>query len=226
MQEIPLHNLRLSLSINDPTSPAPADASALQPQAKPRLIKHLPTDWTAARIFELFRPFGPVHRVAIQLDPSRAHFTGLAVVDFYNEAQAATAAAELHFSDQQGQTISVQPYESTKGPLRGLTTTMAQWVHAPEFHPASEQLQQQQQTHNHPGYMPQQQQQQPYAFDGAYGPPAYMSPPPTSPSLTSAWAVPPAHEYSPPPHSNLSYTNPGSSAPADPCVLCLCHRIH
>lgn len=166
-------------------------------------MKQLPQEWTASQIFELFRPFGPLRRVAIQLDPSSSNFTGLSVVEFYQEAHAAQAASHLHFSDQEGQTISVQPYETSKGPTRGLTQMMANWVQAPEFHPAAQQ-----------GYPYGPVQPPPEAV---YGPPAsYMT---TPPAATSSWASPSGPAYMPQqPFQASPQASPGSNVPADPWV--------
>lgn len=212
---MPIQKSHLSLAIRDPELSAEdsPDPESQQPQVKSRLVKQLPNQWTAAHIFELFRVFGPVHRVAIQLDPSKAHFTGLALVDFYQEAHAAQAALELHFSEQEDQTISVQTYDSSKGPIRGLTTTMAQWVHAPEFYPASAKMHQPDLAlQNVQYYGP----EAPYAVPQAYGP--TLSPAPLSPAAASVWAMPPSfQDYATVTQAqSMALTNPGSTVPADP----------
>lgn len=218
VQNVPFSGQKgsLSLSIDDPSSPSsPSQAEPFKPGAQPRLVRQLPQTWSAADIFELFRVFGPVHRVLIQLDPSRTQFTGLAVVEFYSEEHAAKATTELHFSEQQGQTISVHPYEASKGPKR-LTSMMANWVHAPEFYPAAAAA-----AVTDPSYSfdPMMSQQQP-PYDMSYGGPAPFMPA----SAASAWATSPPAQPSAAgaygPHNqgmhNAVYANPGSTAPADP----------
>lgn len=69
------------------------------PTAVPRLFKSLPLTTTAGALFDLCRPFGPVHRVALQLaeGPRRGSgsstvFRGQALVTFYVRSdQPATA---------------------------------------------------------------------------------------------------------------------------------------
>lgn len=73
-------SLHLSPSLNDDPSPS----------ATPLVFKSLPLDTTAGALFDLCRPFGPLHRVVLQLaeGPRRASgippvFKGQALVTFY-----------------------------------------------------------------------------------------------------------------------------------------------
>lgn len=94
------------------TSPPPAADPA--PNAAPRIIKSLPLDTTAGRVFDLFRPYGPLHRVKLVLAPAFPAgsgppvFKGQAQVVFYEEEHARIATEELHCAEFGGSTIIVQ----------------------------------------------------------------------------------------------------------------------
>lgn len=114
MHPIRQHNCFLSLSAASPTDAA---GDAL-PAARPRLVKCLPKGTSRSAIYDLFRPFGAIHRVVLQNDGPA--FTGLAVIEFFAEEDAIKATTEMHCAEVQGETITVQVYQASKGPIRGL----------------------------------------------------------------------------------------------------------
>ncbi|GAA5943127.1 uncharacterized protein JCM15063_005210 [Sporobolomyces koalae] len=82
------------------------------PQALPRVLKALPLSYTAGQVFDLCRPFGPIHSATLQL--SRAHsrgaarppqFKGEACVVFYDEHDAIRMVQGLNFIELDGQNI-------------------------------------------------------------------------------------------------------------------------
>jgi polyadenylate-binding protein len=125
-------------------------------------VKQLPSDFTPGRFFDLFRPFGPIYRATLQASPHGAEFSGLGLIEFYNEEHAIRAEKEMHCADLAGQTIAVQVYEPKKvtslgpalpsfflrmlnskvtanqGPISGISSSSAAgWAEAPEFIPAA-----------------------------------------------------------------------------------------
>jgi len=105
----------LALSLSSPSS-AESDP---QPLATPRIIKQLPPTFTAAKLFDLARPFGPLHSATLLYSPSPhpgepPRFKGHALVTFYDEQHASDAERGLHFLEVEGQNIAVQVYEQRR----------------------------------------------------------------------------------------------------------------
>ncbi|PWN38032.1 uncharacterized protein FA14DRAFT_142799 [Meira miltonrushii] len=81
-----------------------------KPSAKPRLIKQLPHGTEDSDVFDLFRPFGPLHSATrIVTNPAGHHtgFRGMAVVVYYDEEDAQRAQTEMHCAEVDGKSISV-----------------------------------------------------------------------------------------------------------------------
>ncbi|ORY92525.1 hypothetical protein BCR35DRAFT_297972 [Leucosporidium creatinivorum] len=126
-QAFPEFSSALSLHLSPALTEDPA------PNAVPRLFKSLPLNTTAGSLFDLCRPFGPVHRVALQLaeGPRRSSgastvFKGQALVTFYDEEHAKVATEELHCSELHGNTIIVQnfiPARARKSDIGAATAT-------------------------------------------------------------------------------------------------------
>ncbi|KAH9031689.1 hypothetical protein EDB85DRAFT_1958963 [Lactarius pseudohatsudake] len=76
------------------------------PSASPRLVKHLPPNYTDPQLFDLFRPFGALASVRAQT--SFGQDTGL--VEFWREEDARRGEEALHCADIEGQNIAVQLY--------------------------------------------------------------------------------------------------------------------
>ncbi|GAA5895141.1 hypothetical protein JCM8208_000123 [Rhodotorula glutinis] len=96
-------------------SPSSAESDPL-PLAAPRIIKQLPPSFTASKLFDLARPFGPLHSATLLYSPSPhpgepPRFKGHALVTFYDEQHAVDAERGLHFLEVEGQNIAVQVYE-------------------------------------------------------------------------------------------------------------------
>ncbi|KAG0142530.1 hypothetical protein CROQUDRAFT_50181 [Cronartium quercuum f. sp. fusiforme G11] len=136
------HQCTLKLShSSDPT----ADP---KPSAKIRLVKFLPPDITPGRLFSLFRPFGPIYRVAlnyIRTQPDIPVFSGTAVIEFYDEGQASLAQIEMHCADVQGHTIAIELYDEKRDRAGRATTSMhatpgspSRWAQATPFVPSSQ----------------------------------------------------------------------------------------
>ncbi|KAI9438564.1 hypothetical protein H4582DRAFT_1949444 [Lactarius indigo] len=93
----------LVLSPYPPTTPP---TPLPPPSASPRLVKHLPPNYTDPQLFDLFRPFGALASVRAQT--SFGQDTGL--VEFWREEDARRAEEALHCADIEGQNIAVQLY--------------------------------------------------------------------------------------------------------------------
>lgn len=69
---------------------------------------------TPGALFDLCRPFGPVHRAALHYAPAyplgsgSAEFKGQAYVTFYDEKDAQKATDDLHCTEFGGSTICVE----------------------------------------------------------------------------------------------------------------------
>jgi len=94
----------LVLSPYPPTTPP---TPLPPPSASPRLVKHLPPQYTDHQLFDLFRPFGALASVRAQT--SFARDTGL--VEFWREEDARRAEESLHCAEVEGQNIAVQLYQ-------------------------------------------------------------------------------------------------------------------
>ncbi|KAH9074139.1 hypothetical protein EDB83DRAFT_2355003 [Lactarius deliciosus] len=93
----------LVLSPYPPTTPP---TPLPPPSASPRLVKHLPPNYTDPQLFDLFRPFGALASVRAQT--SFGQDTGL--VEFWREEDARRGEEALHCADIEGQNIAVQLY--------------------------------------------------------------------------------------------------------------------
>jgi polyadenylate-binding protein len=131
LQAQPIPNLHppvlLALS---PFPPGVVAPGLPYPQAIPRLVKHLPPDFSDSALFELFRAYGPLmaaHR--------HTHFgpdTG--VVEYFSEDHAQAAEEALHCADIEGSNIAVQIYQPRRTVSGGVTEFN---TNAPSFVPAS-----------------------------------------------------------------------------------------
>ncbi|GAA6022413.1 hypothetical protein JCM11491_001583 [Sporobolomyces phaffii] len=106
-QVFPQHAASLSLSL----SPTPGDDPL--PLAQPRLIKSLPRHFTAGKVFDLCREFGPIHSATLQLAPAfppgsgPPKFKGQALVTFYDEDDANDMTQGLQYLEVEGLNIIV-----------------------------------------------------------------------------------------------------------------------
>lgn len=94
----------LVLSPYPPTNPP---TPLPPPSALPRLVKHLPPDFTDSQLYDIFRPYG-----ALASARTQTHFgpdTGM--VEFWNEDDARAAEEEMHCADVDGSNIAVQVYQ-------------------------------------------------------------------------------------------------------------------
>lgn len=119
-----------------------------KPSAKIRLVKFLPPDITPGRLFSLFRPFGPIYRVAlnyIRTETDQPVFSGTALIEYYDENQASLAQIEMHCSEVQNHTIAVEQYDDKRDRNGRATASMnvspsglaSQWAQATPFIPVS-----------------------------------------------------------------------------------------
>eukprot|EP00918_Siedleckia_nematoides_P017511 GHVU01037679.1.p1 GENE.GHVU01037679.1~~GHVU01037679.1.p1 ORF type:complete len:763 (+),score=68.59 GHVU01037679.1:149-2437(+) len=207
-----------------------------KPSAKLRLIKFLPPDITPGQLFNLFRPFGPIFRVAlnyIRTRPDIPVFSGTAVVEFYDEGQAALAQNEMHCADIQGHTIAVELYDDKrdrKGRVAGSihpTTESSRWAQAAPFVPVAaapvtmpaESSQSPDNNANVSRWANAQSQMQPYHHHQHQTPPAPLTPDqaPTQ-SIVTNWPI-----SAPAPETNM-HLSPAALAQTgqkqiDPCNL-------
>ncbi|KAL7338336.1 hypothetical protein BJY59DRAFT_721409 [Rhodotorula toruloides] len=99
-------------------SPPSSSSTDLEPQATPRIIKHLARPFTASHLFSLCRPFGPIHSATLLLAPSPAggppRFKGQALVTFYDEHHAEEMQRGLHFTEVGGQSVAVQVWDAKR----------------------------------------------------------------------------------------------------------------
>jgi polyadenylate-binding protein len=93
----------LVLSPYPPTTPP---TPLPPPSASPRLVKHLPPNYTDPQLFDLFRSFGALASVRAQTGFGQD--TGL--VEFWREEDARRAEEALHCAEIEGQNIAVQLY--------------------------------------------------------------------------------------------------------------------
>lgn len=97
----------LVLSPYPPTTPPTA---LPPPSASPRLVKHLPPDYTDTQLFNLFRPYGALASVRTQAQFGKD--TG--VVEFWREEDARRAEEALQYADVEGQSIAVQIFQQRR----------------------------------------------------------------------------------------------------------------
>ncbi|CAO1629533.1 unnamed protein product [Parajaminaea phylloscopi] len=82
-----------------------------EPEGKPLLIKQLPVGTNDFSLYDLCRPFGPIHRAeCIHTNPQGqvTGFRGMATVVYYREQDSRHAQDELNCLDVQGKLISVR----------------------------------------------------------------------------------------------------------------------
>ncbi|EGF98694.1 uncharacterized protein MELLADRAFT_79638 [Melampsora larici-populina 98AG31] len=119
-----------------------------KPSAKIRLVKFLPPNITPGQLFSLFRPFGPIYRVAlnyIRTESDQPVFSGTALIEYYDENQASLAQIEMHCSEVQNHTIAVEQYDDKRDRNGRATASMnispsglaSQWAQATPFIPVS-----------------------------------------------------------------------------------------
>lgn len=97
-------NVTLSLSPYPSTNPLPP------PSALPRLVKHLPPNFTDSQLYDLFREYGALAsaRVQTQFGPD----TGM--IEFWNENDARAAEEAMHCAEVEGHNIAVQVYPQAR----------------------------------------------------------------------------------------------------------------
>lgn len=93
----------LVLSPYPPTTPP---TPLPPPSASPRLVKHLPPNFTDHQLFDLFRTFGALASARAQT--SFGQDTGL--VEYWREEDARRGEEALHCAEIEGQNIAVQLY--------------------------------------------------------------------------------------------------------------------
>ncbi|KZV99711.1 hypothetical protein EXIGLDRAFT_724268 [Exidia glandulosa HHB12029] len=89
--------------------PPSSDATLPPPQAQPRIVKQLPPDYSDAQVYDIFRPFGPLASVRMQQGTENA------IVEFWNEEDAARAEEQMHCAEVGERNISVQLYQPRRG---------------------------------------------------------------------------------------------------------------
>ncbi|BGP47659.1 hypothetical protein JCM10450v2_003524 [Rhodotorula kratochvilovae] len=115
-QRLPSSSSTLVLSL------APPPATDPQSLATPRIVKQLPSGYTASKLFALARPFGPLHSATLLFSPSSAgaggppRFKHQALLTYYDEAHALAAEHGLHFLEVEGQNIAVQVFDARRAP--------------------------------------------------------------------------------------------------------------
>ncbi|GAA5963668.1 hypothetical protein JCM3765_003538 [Sporobolomyces pararoseus] len=113
-QVFPQHSCSLSFHLSLPPSQDPV------PLAQPRLIKSLPRTFTAGKVFDLCREFGPIFSATLQLAPAYPpgsgppKFKGQALVTFYEEEDARKMTEGLHFLEVEGQSIIVALWDARR----------------------------------------------------------------------------------------------------------------
>ncbi|THH14406.1 hypothetical protein EW146_g5924 [Bondarzewia mesenterica] len=94
----------LVLSPYPPTSPP---TPLPPPNAIPRLVKHLPLDFTDVQLYDLFRPYGALASVRTQAPFGKDN----GVVEFWREEDARHAEEALQYVEVEGQNIAVQMFQ-------------------------------------------------------------------------------------------------------------------
>ncbi|KAL8279783.1 hypothetical protein RQP46_007878 [Phenoliferia psychrophenolica] len=130
------YNCSLTLHLSPPSPSSPPEPT---PRATVRVVKMLPLDTTAGALFDLCRPFGPIHRCVLHYAAAfppgsgPAEFKGQAYVTYYDESHAQTATEELHCVDFGGSTIIVQPYRAPR--KSDQQQQQSKWASTPAFVP-------------------------------------------------------------------------------------------
>ncbi|KIJ38954.1 hypothetical protein M422DRAFT_175807 [Sphaerobolus stellatus SS14] len=94
-------------------------------QAQPRLIKHLPSQFSDSALYDLCRPFGPLSSCNASV---HGFVEGTGIVEFFYEEDARAAETALHCAEVGDSNIAVQVYN----PRRATGTTTAP---ASDFNP-------------------------------------------------------------------------------------------
>ncbi|GAA5843235.1 hypothetical protein JCM3766R1_006632 [Sporobolomyces carnicolor] len=106
------------------------------PLAQPRLLKSLPRNYTAGKVFDLCREFGPIHSATLLLAPARPpgsgapKFKGQALVTFYEEEDAQRMAQGLHFLEVEGQSIIVAVWDAKRAERGRRSDVSSRSVHS------------------------------------------------------------------------------------------------
>jgi hypothetical protein len=95
------------LLILSPYPPTTPHTPLPPPSASPRLVKHLPLNYTDSQLYDLFRPYGALASAHTQAGFGKD--TG--VVEFWREEDARRAEEALHCTEIEGQNIAVQLYQ-------------------------------------------------------------------------------------------------------------------
>ncbi|KAA1472444.1 hypothetical protein DENSPDRAFT_850923 [Dentipellis sp. KUC8613] len=99
-----------ALLVLSPYPPTTPPTPLPPPSASPRLVKHLPLEYTDSQLYDLFRPFGALAAVRTQAGFGK----GTGVVEFWREEDARHAEAAMHCADVEGQNIAVQLYQQRR----------------------------------------------------------------------------------------------------------------
>ncbi|KAG6830599.1 hypothetical protein H0H92_015880 [Tricholoma furcatifolium] len=118
----------LVLSPYPPTNPP---TPLPPPSALPRLVKHLPPNYTDGQLYDLFRPFGALASVRAQTQFGAETGT----VEFWNEDDARTAEDAMHCADVDGHNIAVQVYQARRTASGSMPTEFN--TNAPAFVPSA-----------------------------------------------------------------------------------------
>ncbi|MBW0548709.1 hypothetical protein O181_088424 [Austropuccinia psidii MF-1] len=141
-----LHNFKFNqYNCSLKLSHSPDPSADPKPNARLRLIKFLPSTITSSKLFNLFRPFGPIFKISLNYNFTSnglPFFSGTAIIEFYNEHQAALAQSEMHCSEIQGQTIVVEEYDDKRDKSGKAMATFnsshaSNWAQATPFVPNS-----------------------------------------------------------------------------------------
>ena len=95
-----------------PFDQPPPPGSIPQPGAATRVVKQLPSGYTDAQLYDLFRPFGALH--AVRTGTQFGADSG--TVDFWREDEAKRAEEEMHCAEVEDRNIAVQVYNQRRGP--------------------------------------------------------------------------------------------------------------
>jgi len=166
------YNTYLNLHINDPISgiydqQTQSNALILQ-------VKQLSTTNTNISLFNIFRPFGPLFSVRMQVQDNK--FKGSALIQYFRKEDADKAIANLSSKDNKAMIVQYYRHNNNKAPNRSNSNNnKSMGVPVPPYtlpinynnsnsnnhHQNNQQHQQQPHQHHNPQQLPQQPQQQP-----------------------------------------------------------------
>jgi polyadenylate-binding protein len=135
LQSRPLPGLHppvpLVLSPYPPTTPP---TPLPPPSALPRLVKHLPPEFTDSQLYDIFRPYGALASARTQT----LFGADTGIVEFWNEDDARAAEEEMHCADIEGQNIAVQVYQQrrTSGTAPEFSANAPTFIPAASMYPA------------------------------------------------------------------------------------------